>query len=261
MTYKPIKELGQNFLIESGVAHNMVDALGLEKGDLVVEIGAGLGALTKVLLGKATKVGAEVRAVEIDERFVGELRKKFGNQKGLKIIKADILRWLSSFGPEKKFKVIGSLPYYITSPILHSIIRHKGDLQICVLLMQKEVAEKVSQQAPKASYLSTYLQTFYNIKIVKKVPRSFFEPQPRVDGAVVRMIRKKSVPVSKREIRKYEEFLHRGYSKPRKMLNKVFTKKTLTSLKIDDKLRPQHIGLRKWLGLYRSIPPESQQFR
>lgn len=249
--YKPKKSLGQNFLIESGIAKDMVDALDLKKGDEVVEIGAGLGALTEVLVKEAKKKKARIRAVEIDERFAKELKDKFSKHKNVKIHKADILRWLPRYKDKKKFKVVGSLPYYITSPILHGIVRHKKDITLAVLLIQKEVAEKISGKAPKASYLSTYLQTFYRVKILKQVPKSFFEPEPKVDGAVVVMTKLKKSKIPKKRIMGYEEFLHKGFSKPRKMLNKVFSKKELADLGIDEKLRPQHIKVNKWVELFK----------
>lgn len=249
--HKPKKELGQNFLIESGVAGDMVEALDLGEGDVVVEIGAGLGALTGVLVKQAKKKKAKVRAIEIDDRFVKELKEKFSKHKNLKVYKADVLRWLPRYKETNKLKVTGSLPYYITSPILHSIVRHKKDITRCVLLMQKEVAEKISGKAPKASYLSTYLQTFYKIKLLKKVPRSFFKPEPKVDGAIVVMTKFKKPGIDKKKMMNYEEFLHKGFSKPRKMLNKVFSKQDLKELGIDEKLRPQHIKVKKWMELYK----------
>ena len=247
---KPIKGLGQNFIIESGVASNMVNALGMEKNDLVVEIGAGLGALTKILVKEAKKKKTKVQAIEIDERYVKELKKRFSMQKNLTVFKADVLSWLPRFRPGKEFKVIGSLPYYITSPILHAVARHKGNISICVLLMQKEVGRKISAKAPKASYLSVYLQTFYKIKVLEIIPRSFFEPIPKVDGVIVRMTKIKNPPIAENELMNYEEFLHKAFSKPRKMLNKVFSKKMLKELGIDEKLRPQHIEVKNWIKLY-----------
>ena len=123
---------------------------------------------------------------------------------------------------------------------------------MAVILIQKEVAEKIEKECPDASYLSTYLQTFYKVKIVKKVSKALFVPAPKVDGAVVKMTKLDKLPVSKKEAPDYEEFLHNGFSKPRKMLNKVFSKKTLADKGIDEKLRPQHIEVEKWVDLFKS---------
>ncbi len=255
--YKPKKELGQNFLIESGIAESMVKALEMEKGDAVVEIGAGLGALTEVLVKEAGKYSVKVKAIEIDERFVGSLKERFSHLADLEIIEADILRWMPMYTETEKLKVIGSLPYYITSPILHSIVRHSQKITKCVLVMQKEVANKIAATAPQASYLSTYLHTFYKVKVLKVVPRSFFEPEPKVDGAIVVMTELESPPISKDKMMDYEEFLHNGFSKPRKMLNKVFSKQDLIDLDIDEKLRPQHVDVKKWLELFQKAGANS----
>lgn len=248
--HKPRKSLGQNFLIESGIASDMVKALELKKEDVVVEIGAGLGALTMELVKEAGKQMARVHAIEIDDRFIKELKSRFSKHENLEVSKADVLRWLPRFNKAKKFKVIGSLPFYITSPILHSIVRHEMEITKCVLLMQKEVAEKIVKKAPKASYLSTYLQTFYKLKILKLIPKSFFEPEPKVDGAVVVMTKLKKPNINRKKLLSYEEFLHKGFSKPRKMLNKVFSKQDLAELGLDEKLRPQHIKVKNWINLY-----------
>jgi len=250
--HKLKKELGQNFLVEPSIAKKMVEALDIQKGDLVVEIGAGMGALTDVLVKKLIGVKAEAKILEIDRRFVKDLEAKYKKKSKIKVIQGDVLRWLPAYKTRKNFKVIGSLPYYITSPILHSIVRHKNNISVAVILIQKEVAEKIAKKCPDASYLSTYLQTFYKVEIVKKVPKDLFIPTPKVDGTVVKMTKLDKSPVSKKEALDYEEFLHNGFSKPRKMLNKVFSKKTLKDKGIDEKLRPQHIKVEEWVDLFKS---------
>ncbi|MFC1722202.1 16S rRNA (adenine(1518)-N(6)/adenine(1519)-N(6))-dimethyltransferase RsmA [Patescibacteria group bacterium] len=259
--YKAKKELGQNFLLNFDIAHAMVDALDLVKDDTVVEIGAGLGALTQTLSDKTIGTNIIIHAVEIDARFTEKLNTMFLENLNLNVVKSDILRWLPKFTPQGTYKILGSLPYYITSPILHSIVRHKVQPETCVLLLQKEVAQKISNKAPKASYFSTYLQTFYDAKIIEIVQRNHFNPIPKVDGAVLKLQKKTNQEISFSERLDYEEFLHHGFSKPRKMLNKIFSKDFLMSLKTDDKLRPQHISIEKWVELFRqsrSAPQQSQ---
>jgi 16S rRNA (adenine1518-N6/adenine1519-N6)-dimethyltransferase len=228
----------------------MVSALDLKKNDILVEVGAGTGAVTEEIVSEVMRRKIKVKVLEIDPRFVEELEKKYSHYKYVEIICGDVLQWLPAFKSRRPFKLIGSLPYYITSPILHAIARHTTKVSLAVLLIQKEVAQKISQKVPKASYLSTYLQTFYQVDLLETVPKNLFNPQPKVDGAVVKMKRRAKVAIRKKEILEYEEFLHKGFSKPRKMLNKVFEKEFLNSLKTDEKLRPQHIGVEKWQELY-----------
>lgn len=230
----------------------MVDALELEPKDLVVEIGPGLGALTEILVERSLKIDVGVNAIEIDTRFFRKLENILGGKKNFKLINANILDWLPDFFPGRSFKVLGSIPYYITSPILHEVIRHGGDIDICVLLVQKEVAKKISKLSPDASYLSTFINTFYKTAILENVPREFFKPIPKVDSAVLSLKKIKNPLVSYEKISEYEDFLHRGFSKPRKMLSKVFDKEFLSEHDVDYKLRPQHLGIEKWIEFFNS---------
>jgi 16S rRNA (adenine1518-N6/adenine1519-N6)-dimethyltransferase len=252
------KQLGQNFLTSTKVAKKMVAALKLRKNDYLVEIGAGMGAVTREIVDEVKRRKIKVTVLEIDKRFVKDLKDEFSHYKYVEIVRGDVLQWLPALKTRKPFKVIGSLPYYITSPILHALVRHKGNVRTAVLLIQKEVAKKIAADAPKASYLSAYLQTFFDIEILEIVPRELFKPQPKVDGAVVKLTKRKKIAIRKKEILDYEEFLHKGFSKPRKMLNKVFSKKFLQKLKTDDKLRPQHIDTQKWIELYLKAKTNSQ---
>lgn len=250
--YKAKKSLGQNFLMEFSTSQRMVDALELEPNDLIVEIGPGLGALTEILVERSSEVNAVVNAIEIDPRFFHELENILGNRKHVNLINDDILKWLPNFFPGRSFKLLGSIPYYITSPILHEVVKHKGDVEICVFLVQKEVAQKIVSLSPSASYLSTFINTFFSTTILENVPREFFKPVPNVDSAVIRLKKIKKPAVSFDQSTQYEDFLHKGFSKPRKMLNKVFDKEFLMKHGVDYKLRPQHLPIDKWVELFTS---------
>lgn len=253
--YKPIKELGQNFLSDVAIVRPMIDALNIKSGDLIIEIGPGHGILTEDLSSRISDTGSKLIAVEFDERFYQKLRSMFSHEKNVSIVHEDILKWLPSFDPQQDFKIIGSLPYYITSPIIHSIIKAKTMPPTCVLLIQKEVAQKICAQVPDSSYMSSFVQTFYNVEYLFEIPRTKFEPVPQVDGAVIRLIKKdpSEVSISSDLITKYEGFLHKGYSNPRKMLNKVFSKEELGSLNIDPSLRPQNLDFSDWSELFKKI--------
>lgn len=248
MLYPPIKKLGQNFLISSKPVNDMVGSLDLTSEDVVVEIGPGLGVLT----AKISDSGALIYAVEIDERFVSKLENMFLNNLRVKIVHSDVLEWLPTFETDEEFKILGSLPYYITSPILHTIVKMRKRPSACVLLTQNEVAKKISSKPPEASYLSTFVQTFFEVEYMKKVSRKVFRPIPKVDGGIVRLRKKESL-INFDQIEKYEDFLHRGFSNPRKMLNKVFKKEMLESVSLDNKLRPQNVSVEKWVELFKKI--------
>lgn len=253
--YKPIKELGQNFLVDKNISRYMVEALGVVNGDEIIEIGPGHGAVTEVLGDRIKGTKSVVRAVEVDERFIGKLVNMFLYDHNVKIVEDNILDYLPDFKPQGEFKIIGSLPYYITSPILHTIIKMKKLPSVCVLLVQDEVAHKVSNTSPDASYLSSFTQTFFDVKYLFKVKKDMFKPEPKVNGAVIKLS-KREVNFDYDFIERYEGFLHKGFASPRKMLNKQFTKEELEKGGIDASLRAQNLSADQWLKFFKDLHNE-----
>lgn len=252
--YEPIKTLGQNFLADKQLVGDMIHALDVTDGDVIVEIGPGLGSLTEIIAEKIIGTQSELHAVEIDERFYGKLNSMYAVYQNIKIIQSDILDWLPTFELSKDFKIIGSLPYYITSPIIHSIIKMKKRPVVCVLLVQKEVAEKIKSPAPDSSYMSCFTQTFFDVTYVGKVPKNRFKPEPSVDGGILKFVRKEG-EFSLEFIEKYEGFLHKAFASPRKMLNKMFTKEELEKGGIDQTLRAQNLNSSQWYEFYKILNP------
>ncbi|MBW6441849.1 16S rRNA (adenine(1518)-N(6)/adenine(1519)-N(6))-dimethyltransferase RsmA [Patescibacteria group bacterium] len=250
--FKPHKELGQNFLTDKNVAIEMVKALDIKNGEEIIEIGPGHGVLTNILLEKTANISAKISAVELDPRLYIELKEKYSGEKKIDVINVNILDWLSDFETDKNLKIIGSIPYYITSPIIHKIIKMKSVPETVVLLVQKEVAEKIKSTVPDSSYMSSFVQTFFDVKYLGKVPSKKFNPEPQVDGGILKMTRK-DVDFSPDFIRKYEGFLHRAYSNPRKMLNKIFKQEELEKGKINPSLRAQNLGAEEWLFFYKIL--------
>ena len=251
--YAPKKELGQNFLIDRQIPRRMVDALNLDPDDIVVEIGPGLGVVTREICDRHVSGDLLIYAVEIDVRFVEKLETMFLENLRVNIVERNILDWLPEFSPEKPFKLIGSLPYYITSPIIHEVIKMPVRPLTAVLLIQKEVAEKIVAKAPDSSYMSVFVQTFYNVSYLETVTRNKFKPEPKVDGGVIKLMLKEDPGISSEFINKYEGFLHKGFSNPRKMLNKVFNKEELEKIGVEGNLRPQNIDASKWIEAFKLL--------
>lgn len=251
--YKPIKELGQNFLIDPNIPIKMVNYLNLEEDDCVVEIGPGLGALTEILSERLLEDSSEIYAIEIDKRFVEKLAAMYEDQFNIDVVEGNILDWLPTFKPKDDFKLIGSLPYYITSPIIHTIIKLPKRPSVCVILIQKEVAERICCDAHDESYMSIFVKTFFDVEKLDVINRQKFDPQPSVDGQIVRMTGVKQMLVPAGLITKYEGFLHKGFSNPRKMLNKVFTKEELEKVGIDGNIRPQDVSAEKWVEMFNQL--------
>lgn len=249
--FKPVKSLGQNFLMDKILVRKMVEALNVVPQDIIIEIGPGLGILTHDLVEHYRDI--TVHAVEIDKRFVDKLSTVYIDNMDVNIVESNILDWLPRFKPERSFKILGSLPYYITSPIVHTIIKMEEKADVCVLLVQKEVAEKIAAVSPDSSYLSSFVQTFYNVEYLFTVGREKFEPAPNVDGGIVKLSLRKDAPLSKEDLKHYEGFLHKAYKNPRKMLNKAFKKEELSVMGVEGNLRPQNINADQWVAAFKAV--------
>ncbi len=249
--FTPNKKLGQNFLKNTKLIGKMVNSLEVEKGEEIIEIGPGLGAVTKILLETHGHGDIDIKAIEIDIRFVDKLKNMFSEYKNhFEVIEANVLDFLPQYSTEKSFKIIGSLPYYITSPILHEIIKMNKRPKKVVVLIQKEVAKKIAAKAPDSSYLSTFIQTFYEVEYVATVDKNEFSPVPKVDGGILKMTLKPDVNI---DVKKYEGFLHKGFSNPRKMLNKVFYEDEINRAQIDSTKRPQNYNSEEWLKFFKIL--------
>lgn len=251
--FKPHKELGQNFLTDKSVAKDMVEALDIQNGDEIVEIGPGHGVVTDLIVQKIKDLDVKIHAVELDVRLYQELSNFYSGNEKIEVVKDNILDWLPTFSTDSKLKIIGSVPYYITSPIIHKIIKMPTVPQTAVLLVQKEVAEKIKSTAPDSSYMSSFVQTFFDVKYLGKVPSKKFYPEPKVDGGIIKMTKREGANFDPVFIRKYEGFLHRAYSNPRKMLNKVFKKEELERGTINPTLRAQNLNADEWLSFYKTL--------
>ncbi len=176
------KSLGQHFLQDGNMIRKIVDAISAGKTDRIIEIGPGAGALTEELVHKYDNV----TVIELDQRMVEVLRKKFP---GLNIIHKDILKfdWSSVQTENKPVHVVGNLPYYITSQILFSLLEHRKILSSALLMMQKEVAERIVAQPGTKAYgiLSVQSQLMSTPKILFDVPPQVFQPPPSVNSSVI----------------------------------------------------------------------------
>lgn len=185
---RPKKSLSQNFLTNDKAARRIVESLDLKKDDTVLEIGAGKGALTGYLLEKVDKV----LAVEIDKRLCSYLKQRFSNKKNLKLINKDILKinFRDSVQPGSSCKVVGNLPYQITSPVLSLLLENKEFITLCVLMFQKEVALRICAVPGNKDWspLSIAVQLYSDVKILFHLEPSSFFPPPQVDSSVIQMV-------------------------------------------------------------------------
>ncbi|MDD4188971.1 MAG: 16S rRNA (adenine(1518)-N(6)/adenine(1519)-N(6))-dimethyltransferase RsmA [Eubacteriales bacterium] len=188
---RPIKSLGQNFLIDGAVLQKIADAGNISSNDIAVEIGAGMGGLTTELAKRAERV----LAVEIDTKLFGYLKNLFGNSENVKILNADIMKIsLSdeiaalSWDTGDPIKVIANLPYYITTPVLMRMLEKNYKIKIMVLMMQKEVADRILAAPGTKTYgaLTVAAGYYCSVRKITDVPPHCFVPQPGVTSSVLR---------------------------------------------------------------------------
>src|SRR5581483_3408700 len=178
---RPIKRLGQNWLRDPYVVEKMVAAAELKTTDTVVEIGPGMGAITRLLAREA----GQVLAYEIDPNLVAKLREELHWAGNVEIINKNILAQDFEL-PRQTYKVVASLPYYITSPILEILLTADPIASVIVLMVQREVAEKITAPIPDGSYLSNFVSLFGEPEIISTVSPASFFPRPQVESAILR---------------------------------------------------------------------------
>jgi 16S rRNA (adenine1518-N6/adenine1519-N6)-dimethyltransferase len=260
---RPRRSLSQNFLTDPGALDEIVAAAELEPGDRVVEIGPGLGVLTRRLLA----AGASVLAVELDPRLAGWLRRELGGVPGFELIEADAL----TIHPREcfagqSFKLVANIPYHITSPLLHAFLEGERPPELTVLLVQAEVAERVAAPPGQMSYLSVFVQNVAQAEIVAKVPAAAFEPAPKVDSAVLRLRRRPDPPVPVGASREpFYRIVQAGFRQRRKQLHNGLGRELpierealaagLAACGIDPERRPQTLSVDEWACLAGQLTP------
>jgi len=196
---KPNKLLGQNFLVDKKILEKILAAADLSKNDTVLEVGPGLGILTAALAERA----GYIMTVEKDKRLTEILKEKFKNTKNLEIIQGDVMKLshlltpsppvgkgrLSGDGPEisTPYKLIANIPYYLTARLIRTFLESANPPQQMILMIQKEVAERICAKPPKMSLLAVSVQFYAIAEICAIVPRQAFWPQPKVDSAIIRI--------------------------------------------------------------------------
>lgn len=253
----PSKRLGQNFLIDENVLAKIVAAAELNKNDVVLEIGPGLGVLTKELASGAGKVVA----VEKDKKLAAVLKEKFKDIRNLKIIEEDFLKTnLLKLNLSVGYKIVANLPYSITSAAIRKIMEADPSPSMAVLMVQKEVAERICAKPGEMSLLALSVQYYGTPKLLFKVSKGSFWPVPKVDSAVVKIVfdRNKELGI-RNKAEKFFRVARAGFSSPRKQLqnnlaNGLHISKEKAALMLrqaglDPKVRPEELSVEDWLML------------
>lgn len=213
---KPNKTLGQNFLVNEGIYKKILDIAQIGPNEIILEIGAGLGTLTEYL----AKTTQKVVTIEKDRHLITYLREYFKNYKNVEIIEADILKVTpSKFGFESgKYKIIGNIPYYLTSHLIKIAAENWPLPKIIVFMVQKEVAQRITAKPPHMSFLGIITQLYFKAEMATRVFKKNFYPVPRVDSAIIKLVPKDLPRLSKNEAEIIFKVASAGFSEKRKQL-------------------------------------------
>jgi 16S rRNA (adenine1518-N6/adenine1519-N6)-dimethyltransferase len=258
----PRKRLGQNFLTDPVALGRIVGAADLSQDDTVLEVGAGLGTLTRLLAERA----GHVVAVELDDRLVEILREHLYDQPGVQIIHGDILK-ITDFGfAHRGFKVVANLPYYLTSAILRRCLEKEPRPRLMVVTVQHEVAKRIVAKPGKMSLLAVSVQLFGKARIVSLIPPGAFYPQPKVHSAVLRIDVHEQPTVSLAEACDEAAFfrvVRAGFGQRRKTLRNSLSgglglppkrvEDALTGAGVDPQRRAQTLSLQEWADVTEAL--------
>jgi 16S rRNA (adenine1518-N6/adenine1519-N6)-dimethyltransferase len=250
----PSKKLGQNFLIDEDVINVLTSTSQLNSTDTVLEIGPGLGAITKELAKKVKRI----KAVEKD-KFLAEKLKNNLNNDNVEVINKDFLNLnLNDFLPVN-YKVVSNLPFSVTTPIIRKLLSENPTPKLISLIVQKEVAERIVATEEKHNFLSVLIHFKATPKIITKVSRNSFWPAPKVDAAILKLTPHNKFPEDTSFYNKFFKVVEAGFLHPRKQIknnlsylpnySKEEIKKVLDRLSIDYRKRPEKISLKNWVAL------------
>jgi 16S rRNA (adenine1518-N6/adenine1519-N6)-dimethyltransferase len=259
MQVKAKKHLGQNFLKDEAVLENIVASADISSDDTVVEIGPGTGLLTRVLSEKAK----HVISLELDTDLIPSLLKQFPLSSNVSILEQDILRTdlmsiLRKYNPANKemlrYKVVANIPYYITAPIIQYLLELSTPPELIVLMIQKEVAQRITAKVGDMSILAVSVQYYADPELLFMVSKTAFDPVPKIDSAVVRLTPKRVF--NKEQDTHFFRVVKAGFSSRRKTLvnnlssnfhlTKEEVSQKLVQLELDVNIRAQALSIDDW---------------
>ena len=237
---KMSKKLGQNFLIKRGIVDEIVHAAELTPGEPVLEVGPGIGTLTQGL----AQSGADVTAIELDRRLLEVLDTTLASYDNVRIVHGDVLKLdVSTIMNHKPFKVVANLPYYITTPIIMSLLESKLPIERLVVMVQKEVALRMVAKPGTKDYgaLSVAVQYYTEPDIVLDVPPKSFLPAPAVTSSVIRCVLRDKPPVDVIDEKLFFRVVKAGFAQRRKTFSNTMKTTGLSRDRIEELLAKANI--------------------
>jgi 16S rRNA (adenine1518-N6/adenine1519-N6)-dimethyltransferase len=256
------KSIGQHFLVDRSVLDTILEAAEIGPTDDVLEIGPGPGVLTAALADRARSV----TAVELDQRMVAVLRDTLGERANVRVVRADALDVdLYAVGERPPTRIVANLPYQITTPLLERFLADARRPPLVVVLVQEEVAKRMAasetnERAPRErGFLSVFVQSFAEARIVRRVPPRAFRPAPKVSSAVVALRTRATPAFAPLEQKAFLRFVSDVFRHRRKQLrsalgheagvDKARADLALAAVAIDARRRPEELSLAEWVAL------------
>ena len=260
--FKFSKSLGQNFLIDDSVLTDIVEGAEVNKDDLIIEIGPGVGSLTAQLIGRAKKVVS----IELDNDLIPILKEELGQYENFTLIHKDALKvdFNEIIGHENSVKLVANLPYYVTTPIIVKLLKDNYNFKSLTIMIQKEVAERINAEPNCKEYgaLSLLVQYYCDTKIVRKVSPGSFIPRPNVDSIVIRLDKLSEKRVEVKDEKLMFEIIRNAFNMRRKTMwnavkflgmKKEEIEKAFELSEIDQKRRGETLSLHEFALLSDNI--------
>lgn len=258
MNIRPKKHWGQNFLIDQNIQKKIIASCGLKKTDIVLEIGSGTGQMTKPLCEHA----GFVYALEIDPDLCRVLKLNLQNFNNIEILHHDILKLnFSAYfkNLKKRLKIFGNIPYYISSPIIEHLIKHKDKIDVIFITAQKEFAKRIASYPGSKNYgaLSCFAQFYTEPSIIFSISKNCFRPVPKVDSCLLRIEPRRESPVEITDEKMLFKVIRAGFNKRRKTLRNsledIISQEALenffTQYGINKNIRPEDLSLQDFAKL------------
>jgi len=251
---EPKKSLGQNFITNEAILSSISATADLSSSDDVLEVGPGIGDLTRLI----AKPSHRVIAVEIDDRLIAILENRLVDLENVKIIQADILHSEPAAFFDRPYKIVANLPYYITGAFLRHIYSFELKPSLMVLTIQEEVARRITAIPGKMSLLAVTVQYYADVQLIRSISSGNFWPKPNVNSAVVRFRLREQLPYQWRDEEQLFNLVRVGFSQKRKQLQKNLRQLGLSKDRlgqafkdagIDGSRRAQSLSVEEWVGL------------
>lgn len=246
------KRFGQNFLNDANIIERIVRSINPKEDDNILEIGPGQGALTGPLL----EACPSLNVIEIDQDLIPILLAQFAKYNHFKIHKQDALKFdFESLAQKKPLRIVGNLPYNISTPLIFHLLSFQESIFDMHFMLQKEVVERMAarENEPQYGRLSVMVQYYCEVEHLFGVPPECFNPQPKVDSAIVKLIPHKTIPFIANDTQLFNKLVNLCFQQRRKTLRnslkQLLDKEQIESLSIDTSLRPENISLKEYVEI------------